>query len=350
MRTMAALLLIGGCAAPSLSGTTGPATFATATAGPRATPSAGSSPTVAPTVAGGRSAPGDSVVAVDARTGNVVATILVGPDPKVVEVAAGQVWTLDLGDGALSRIDPVAREAVRLRVTGDAVGMASDGADLWVAHDGRFLSRLDGRSGEVRATLTLASEPLFALRNAGFVAVAEGTGWLTVPLLGRALAPHSLWEVDLATGATVERYEVGREPGWPVVGEGAVWLPVMGSRDVARLDLVTRELDRIDGGAAPVGVALGDGSAWIVDERPPTLVRVEPVDGNVVAEVELDAPARGIVVGGGSIWTTTEAGLTEVDPATTTVRRAIRLVDPVRRGSGPTDAAYLDGIVWVAIE
>jgi hypothetical protein len=228
--------------------------------------------------------------------------------------------------------------------------MASDGEDLWVAHDGRFLSRLDGRSGEVRATLTLAADPIFALRNAGFVAVADGTAWLTVPVLGRALAPHSLWEVDLATGAILERYEVGREPLWPVVGDGAVWLPVLGTRDVAHLDLATRDMDRIDGGGGPVGIALGEGSAWIVVERPPVAIRVEPVQGTVLTEIELDAPGRGIVVGGGSVWTTTEAGLTEIDPATSAVRRVVRLVDPVRRGSGPTDAVYLDGIVWVAIE
>jgi hypothetical protein len=313
-----------------------------------AAPAPTDEPTTWPTVASGRSAPGDSVVAVDAASGEVIAVLDVGPDPKVVASAAGQVWTLNLGDGGLSRIDPAALTVTPVRVEGEAVGMAADGNDVWVAHAARFLSRIDGRTGDVEKSLTLADEPLFALRNAGFLAVEGATVWLTVPVLGHILAPHELWEVDAASGARMATYTIGRDPLWPTVTEDAVWVPVLGG--VSRLDLVTREVVELDDLGFPAGLDIAADAVWVAVERRLRVLRLDPLDGTVIAEIQLDARPRGITVGRGSVWTTTEAGLVEVDPATNTIRRTIPLVTPVQRGSGPTDVGYVDGVVWVAIE
>lgn len=312
--------------------------------------SAEPSPTPALTVASGRSAPGDSIVAVSAATGEINAVVSVGPDPKLLETAASQVWSLNLGDGGLSRIDPTTGEATPVRVAGDAVGLAADGDDVWVAHAGRFVSRLDGTTGRVTSTVAVADAPIFALRNAGFIAVAGGRAWLTVPMAGQSLEAHEVWEVDLATGDVLEGRQVGRDPLWPILHDGALWVPVPRSEQIVRLDLRSRQLAEFSVSGSPAGFAFGSGSAWVAVEGGRRVFRLSPTDGAILAEIALDARGRGITTGGGSIWATTEAGLVHIDPATNAVRRTIGLVDPARRGSGPADVAYLDGTVWVAIE
>ena len=52
------------------------------------------------------------VTAVDTRSGAVFATVPTGPQPRFLTAGAGAVWTLNQGDGSLTRIDARKRRAV----------------------------------------------------------------------------------------------------------------------------------------------------------------------------------------------------------------------------------------------
>lgn len=327
--------------------TTAPAVAASpsSAAPPSATPAAIPSP--APV--GGEPVPHDSVVGLHAETGDVAAIIPVGRDPLLLAVAGGHVWTLDLGDGALTRIDPVRNQPSTVRLDGDAVGMGGDGEDLWVAFDGRFLVRLDGATGETEVSVTLADAPIFRLRDAGFLGVANGIAWLTVPVIGLPSEPHTLWQIDAQSGAVVEQYPIGRDPLTPLVAEGAVWVPILGGNEIMRLDLVTRDQSTIEVGDVPLGVTAGAGSIWVALERNRSVARLSPADGRLIATIDVGSPTRGIAVCGGSAWAATEAGVTEISAATNQVRREIRLVEPAR-DLGPIGIACLGDMVWVSVE
>lgn len=45
------------------------------------------------------------LTAVDARTGEVLASVPVGPKPRFIAIGGGAVWTLNQGDGTISRVD-----------------------------------------------------------------------------------------------------------------------------------------------------------------------------------------------------------------------------------------------------
>jgi virginiamycin B lyase len=302
------------------------------------------------TVPGGQSVPGDSVAAVDARTGELIRVIPVGPDPKLIASAGGQVWTLNLGDGSLSRIDPTSLTATSMRLDGDSVGMTSDGHDLWVTHAGRFLTRVDGATGLEEHTVTLADEPIFGLRDAGFLAVSDGVAWITVPVLGRAIEPQTLWRVDTETGQILGTYPLAHDPLTPIVSDGVVWVPILGSNGVLRLDPASGDRLTTKFGEIPVFVASGEGSIWVVLEFGARVMRLAPPDGSVLAEIKIGSRGRGIAVGGSAVWAATEAGITELDPATNTVRRMIALVEPEQHGQGPSAIAWFADIVWVPIE
>ena len=66
---------------------------------------------------------------IDAATGRVQRVVEVGPDPLVAVGAGGAVWTHDLNDASLTRIDPVSGETTR-PAAGEVAGLGRDGADV----------------------------------------------------------------------------------------------------------------------------------------------------------------------------------------------------------------------------
>lgn len=343
---MAFVALPCGCASGP-EGTASP--VAAVTPGSAAPPSTSSVPAPSPTPVGGEPVPHDSVVGIDAKTGEVLAVVPVGQDPLLLTVAGGQIWTLDLGDGALTRVDPDSHEPSTVRLDGEVAGMGSDGQDLWVAFDERFLVRLDGVTGTEEASITLADKRIFRLRDAGFLAVADGTAWMTVPVVGRPSEPHTLWRIDTGSGEVTERYPIGRDPLTPLVADGAVWVPILRGNEILRLDVATGDQSTIEIGDIPGWVTAGAESIWVACERSHRVARFSASDGQELARVDVGSPTRGVAVGGGSAWAATEAGVTEITTTTNAVRREIRLVDPAR-DMGPIGIAYLDGVVWVSVE
>jgi streptogramin lyase len=141
----------------------------------------------------------DTVVNLDADTLAVRDVVPVGQDPLSLAVAGGSVWTHNVEDGTLSRIDPARNSATVIKL-GEIVGMASTGEDLWVAYRGNRLALLDGRTGRVERTLRIGSKRLFRKREAGFVAYAHGALWVTLPVLGKNQARQQLVRIDPMSG------------------------------------------------------------------------------------------------------------------------------------------------------
>jgi len=259
-------------------------------------PSLNPIPTASPTPVGGVAVPPGSVVAIDARTGALVKVVPVGDDPLLLVIAGGQVWTLDFVAGSLNRVDPASFDRTVVELDGDAAAIASDGEDVYVAANERFLVRVDGATGTVESTVALADERIFRLRDAGFLAAAGGDVWMTIPMVGRGSAPQTLWRIDATTGAVTERYPLPGDPLTPLVAGGAVWVPALAATALVRVDLAGGKVTTIRLGDLPGFVASGGGSIWVALARR-TVVRLSPVDGSVQAEIMVDTPARGIAFG-----------------------------------------------------
>lgn len=291
----------------------------------------------------------NTVVRVDSASGRVEAVVPVGPDPLLLTTALDQVWTLNLGDGTLSRVDPVTNAATTVRI-GEAVGFASNGPDLWVAVDGNRLLRIDGQTGTQEASLRLGRRRLFALRNAGFPAIGHGSIWLTVPELGRLDLPNSLWRLDPKTGRVIARIGIGPDPLPPLIDGRYIW--IVSLNGLSRIDVRTQEVLMVvpstGPGVGPWGVAAGAGSVWM-GQQYGEVWRIDPETAKPTAKIPLDGPPRGLATGGGLVWVTTETSLLSIDPATNEVARMVplttRIVD-----QGPIGVAYLDGSVWVSVE
>ena len=57
-------------------------------------------------------------------------------------------------------------------------------------------------------------------------------------------------------------------------------------------------------GVGPLGVAVGSGAVWVVNNGAGTVSRVDPVTNEVVNTIEVGGTPRGVAVGEGAVWVT----------------------------------------------
>jgi streptogramin lyase len=288
-----------------------------------------------------------TLVRIDAASVTVRAVFRVGPDPLLLATASDHVWTLNLGDGTLTQLDPASGDVNTVRF-GEAVGAASDGRDLWITHDRNLLSRIDGVTGAEEDSLVLARRPLFALRDAGFVGIGYPYVWLTVPDLERPEGDQMLWRIDATTGRVTGRVRVGPDPLPPLLIVGRhMWLMTLDG--LTRIDLASLHPSPVGVDPQGGGLASGAGSVWVGRELSGEVLRLDPRTMRPLATTSIDDAVRGIAYGGGRVWVTTHSGLTVIDPASDEVMKTLRL-GTFEAGTGPIGVAYLNGSVWVSVE
>lgn len=69
-------------------------------------------------------ADGSDVTGIDATSGKTTATVVTGPHPRFLTVGAGAVWTLNQGDGTLTRVDSRSRQTATISL--DTPGHGGD--------------------------------------------------------------------------------------------------------------------------------------------------------------------------------------------------------------------------------
>lgn len=117
---------------------------------------------------------GALVTVVDARTGRVRFTAPTGPKPRFMTAGAGAVWTLNQGDGTLTRIERVRRGPstdIALGTPGRGGDIAFGGGTVWTTVSGLPLSATDPGTDQVRRQ--------WAGAGGDSLGVGFGAVWLT---------------------------------------------------------------------------------------------------------------------------------------------------------------------------
>jgi virginiamycin B lyase len=127
---------------------------------------------------------GQALTRIDGHTNAVVEIIKVGPRPGDVAIGDDAVWTLNRGDGSLSRVDLKSNRVVAT-VTMDAsvadgVIAVGEGA-VWVSARGVPLVRIDARTNRVTHR--------FTGEGGGMVLAGHGSVWV-------AAGPKLTWRID----------------------------------------------------------------------------------------------------------------------------------------------------------
>jgi len=94
----------------------------------------------------------DVVTAVDASSGNILGSVPVGPKPRFLTTGAGSIWTLNQGDGTVSRVDEKTRKVtatIRAGIPGAGGDICFGWHSVWATVFDVPLTRVDARTGNV---------------------------------------------------------------------------------------------------------------------------------------------------------------------------------------------------------
>jgi YVTN family beta-propeller protein len=309
---------------------------------------------------GGDSAPeptGNTLVAIDARTNEVVEQVPVGATPSDVAVGGGAAWGFSGDEKTVSRVD-LGNGTVRTFSAGpQPIEIAFGGDALWVAQDvanrssatndavtsPSMLTRFDPQSGaeHFTARLPLPTKASFNLPPGNVIASDSGAVWA----IGR---PGWVYRLDQTTGDVLTRRTLGASR--IATGEGEVWI-IDDHGDLVRLDHQTgKALERINVSQSPSSTGLwassmtvGEGAVWMTDYDG-AVVRADQHMGawpRIFVEPGVDS----IAAGAGAVWAaSSKRGIVlRIDPKTNKVTARIKV------GNTPRALAVGGGRVWIAV-
>jgi YVTN family beta-propeller protein len=259
-----------------------------------------------------------TVVRVDPKTNQVVATIPVGHGPGNIRLEAGFVWVLNHDDGTVSKVDPQTNTVVATIALPPPLGFlgASPGA-VWVANrrQGKVM-KLDPQTNQVVATIAIADGP-------AWMTYAAGSLWVC----SLEAEQYGVTRVDPKGNAIVAQVDVGSSQGYKCGGittsdDGAIWAALQDSSQTYRLGLV-----RIDPATNKVvatvllpknnlyGTLAADAQGvWYVQPEL-GLIRVSPKTNQAVGFLKMSG-AKGVAVWAGAVWAiNSEGDLMRVTPA-----------------------------------
>jgi streptogramin lyase len=267
----------------------------------------------------------NSLVLVNAERNAIVARIPLRAEPLRVSFGEGMFWVVAPEARTVFGVDPRTRKVRKIKLGQEPFDAATGGGALWVAdHDSRRVMRVDLQTGAVRRSRDLGSPEL---------AVAYGFGAVWVVNAGDTLLrldPSTL-EVTATLEGVASSYE-GYEPKIALTDD-ALWVSDALKRSVARVDpqrlqvtyrraiagngiaigaggvwsadgkrfvwrLAGDRARRVQTGAGPIDVAAGKRSAWAVNWRGHTLVRISAARLRVIGRFPLGREPVAVAVGG----------------------------------------------------
>jgi streptogramin lyase len=205
-----------------------------------------------------------------------------------------------------------------------ATGSAPRTTSIWVGRAGLeeiTRLRLDGKR---QAEVDICCEPRA-------IAVGPDAVWA-------ATDAGTVLRVDPSGNEVVAEVEVGGSPGSLAITRDAVWVAVDGT-EIVRIDPATNEVvgrTAVGAEGAPiVDVEAGEGAIWVVTDFVFSLVRLDPVSGEVTArlplcpatECRVGAVATSAGIADGTMWVVdaTADELLDIDPTGPVVRRRVPL-------------------------
>jgi virginiamycin B lyase len=117
---------------------------------------------------------GSELTSVDATTGRILATARTGPAPRFLTAGAGAVWTLNQGDGSLTRIDTRTKQPsqqIALGIPGKGGDISFARGMVWTTVWKVPLSTIDGATGTLRCQ--------WAGPGGDSLGIGHGAIWLT---------------------------------------------------------------------------------------------------------------------------------------------------------------------------
>jgi YVTN family beta-propeller protein len=171
--------------------------------------------------------------------------------------------------------------------------------------------------GPSRRTLVIAGTAIVVIIGliVGVVVASGGSKSPASPGPATGAAVDYVARIDPGTHEVTAQISVGQHPIEVAVGEGSAWvLDKDGS--VRRIDPVNNEVTVIEGVAQdPRGIAAGSGAVWVGDGLGRGVVKIDPASNKVVETVPVGGLVRDVVVGEDAVWVGAGDHVERIDPS-----------------------------------
>jgi YVTN family beta-propeller protein len=284
----------------------------------------------------------NSLAAIDTDTNRVVRQVAVGTRPGAIAFGSGSLWVANLDDQTISRVDPTTLRTLRtIPVPGPPTGIAAAAGGVWVVVSSATVTsvsarRIDPQFDRIGQKVTIGT---VVPGSPGAVAALNDQVWV---------APYSgeLTRLAARTGRIVGHVDPNAAPGGIDVGGGAAWMTDSFAGNVIRVDNATGLVTPLAVGPGPSGIAVGGGGVWVAVRGADKVVRIDPGTRAVTDTIAVGRSPTGVSVGAGSVWVANsgDGTVTRIDPATN---------QPIARiavGGSPHAITIAAGRAWVTVD
>jgi DNA-binding SARP family transcriptional activator/streptogramin lyase len=282
-----------------------------------------------------------AVVAVDAKTNRVVASIPVGPAPVAIASGEGAIWVGDARDGTVRKVDPRTRRVAQpIGIGAPAIDLATGLGNVWVATGGfGAIVRIDPELGAMTGTFDLGAPGDVVVPTATAVGVGDGRLW--------AGAFDGMVRLDPSSGDILHKVDLGGSPALKISARnGAVWATLL-TRRAARVAAGSgQETTSFHTGTALLPMALSSSALWLAGAQLGELWRLDPISGSPDLTLRAGHGSSGVAVGAGAVWVTSwkDRALYRIDPESGDLLATIRI------SGEPEDVVVRNGLVWIAVQ
>jgi hypothetical protein len=232
--------------------------------------------------------------------------VATGPGPIFLAATGESIWVELHRADQVARIDPIANEQVEITDTPVHCGLASSGEDVWATNHALGLV--------TRMAATDGTSETFDVPDACGVAVDGDTAWVTSPAEG------SVYVLQAGTAEPTRRIDVATMIFDIALDEASAWVASESDGGTLwQIDRSTYEVTRAGEFPGVDAAELALGSLWLTSRPLGHLWKLDPDDGSLLAELNLEQPS-GVVAVGDSLWLTLYNGrLLQLDPGTLAV-------------------------------
>jgi hypothetical protein len=302
-------------------------------------------PPASPTPTGPAPIPLNSLVQLDAETGDLLATVPLNPETLYLDnapsvaVGEGGLWVLtsntvdqfDVDDASL--VEHIAVSPIP--VDSFAVGFRT----VWVGAPPGIV-RIDPIDGDALPPVRVYPPGTELLNQRPKIALGESSAWVLT-------GDGELTRVDPTTGRRTGVVDVWQSASGVAAGLDAVWVIDNLQGTFTRVDPETLDADDpMPLGGSLDAIEAGAGAVWILDKGAGVVTPFDPADGTVGSPIRVGTDPIDIAAGLNALWVANG-----VDGTISRIDAGTRLVETIQIGS-PVAAIAVDESsrsLWIVI-
>lgn len=242
--------------------------------------------------------PTSNITKLRLNDGNLVGTYNVGENPVAACFAEPYIWVVNIGSNNLTKINVGDGSIAGSYSIKDPWDICFDGAYIWVGCSSGLvkIKPSDSTITWVQNNITITS------------LVSDGTFvWaLNQP-------SNKLYQINALDGAITKTYSTGNSPSSICYDGVCVWVTILGSDVVTKLDPTDGTSIQFNVGKSPKSVCYDGNNIWVISYDINAITKLKAIDGSLIENLYFENMPEEIYFDGTNIWLAIAArGITKI--------------------------------------